>query len=158
MNKNYRAEWHRRHKLEQNVRCLDCNKLINFRSIRCLSCAARKRQIGTKQTLATRDKIRLSQLGHKGSGWKGGIISHPDGYLMIYQPEHPYSNKQGYVMAHRLEAEKYLYLIDGRKYLTPQEVVHHIDGYPDHNDIINLRIFPSNYEHLIFHQKILKEK
>lgn len=69
-------------------------------------------------------------------------------YIMIQCPDHPYKNKWGYVMEHRLVMEKYL----GR-YLFPEEVVHHIDGDFKNNKIENLWLFKNVSEHTLFHKK-----
>jgi uncharacterized protein (DUF1330 family) len=63
--------------------------------------------------------------------WKGGI-HYQFGYRMIKVPDHPYVSN-GYVREHRLIMERHL----GR-YLTPDELVHHIDGDKLNNQIDNL--------------------
>jgi len=70
------------------------------------------------------------------------------GYIMILKKSHPHADHQGYVYEHRLIMEK----IRGR-YLKPEEIVHHKNGIPDDNRPENLRLFESNFEHLMFHQK-----
>ncbi len=55
------------------------------------------------------------------------------GYIYTYFPEHPHSNKQGYLAQHRLIAEQIL----GR-YINQDEVVHHIDGDRANNMKSNL--------------------
>ena len=76
-------------------------------------------------------------------GWKGGIKV-VAGYNYVRTPGHPNRSKHGgYVAEHRLVMEKHL----GR-YLLKTEVVDHIDGNIQNNDISNLRVFPSNAEHL----------
>ena len=51
---------------------------------------------------------------------------------------HPYADKRGRVLVHRLALEAYL----GR-YLLPIELVHHIDEDPSNNQVENLEIVTS---------------
>jgi hypothetical protein len=80
--------------------------------------------------------------GDRHPDWKGGRVK-LGGYWYIYSPEHPGRTKQRRVAEHRLVVEKHI----GR-YLTRKEVVHHIDGNPENNDISNLVLFSNNGEHL----------
>ena len=81
---------------------------------------------------------------YKGSNnpkWRGGkTIS--KGYVLVYSPNHPNIDKDGYVREHRLIMEKYLH-----RYLTDKEVVHHINGNKQDNHLKNLQLFPSDSEH-----------
>lgn len=81
--------------------------------------------------------------GSNSPSWKGGRIK-TNGYVFIYQPDHPQAVKR-YVLEHRLIMEQCL----GR-YLKPEEVVHHINGITEDNRIENLQLFSSNGEHLKF--------
>jgi DNA-directed RNA polymerase subunit RPC12/RpoP len=56
-------------------------------------------------------------------------------YRYILTPDHPYCTKKGYVAEHRLVAEK----IEER-YLSSEEVVHHIDNDRLNNSPQNLRV------------------
>jgi len=56
-------------------------------------------------------------------------------YKLIYNPDHPYTTKMGYVREHRLAMEKHL----GR-YLKKNEIVHHIDGNGLNNILSNLEL------------------
>lgn len=67
-------------------------------------------------------------------------------YKEKHLSKHPYANKWGYVPEHRLVMERKL----GR-YLSPQEVVHHINGQKKDNRSENLILFSSNGEHVKFH-------
>ena len=67
--------------------------------------------------------------------WNGGKRTSSQGYLEIKSPNHPFRNKQNYVPEHRLIVEKHL----GR-YLTKDEVIHHINEIKTDNRIENLRV------------------
>jgi hypothetical protein len=65
------------------------------------------------------------------------------GYILIYKPDHPQARGRGYVREHRLVVEAAI----GR-YLKTSEVVDHIDGSKDNNQLSNLRVFQTNADHL----------
>ena len=62
--------------------------------------------------------------------------------------DHPYANKYGYVLEHRVVMENSI----GRL-LDKSEVVYHIDGDGHNNDIANLRLLSSS-DHTQLHQKL----
>lgn len=73
--------------------------------------------------------------GYKNPNWKGGKIDDGKGYVYIKMPEHICANNHGYVFEHRLVMEKHL----GR-YLTSEEIPHHINGNKKDNRIENLKL------------------
>lgn len=101
------------------------------------------------------------QYGLKGSlnsSWKRDVRISVYGYKQIRVLDHPFRDKQDFVLEHRLIAEKYLLnndnsiMVDGKLYLKPELVVHHIDHNRLNNDVKNLKIMTRS-EHAKLHAK-----
>lgn len=88
-----------------------------------------------------------SRSGKNNVRWNGGKSRHTAGYIRILSPDHPNHDHQGYVFEHRLVMEQHL----GR-YLTVDEVVHHINGNKHDNRIENLQLMTKK-EHRSHHGK-----
>lgn len=108
------------------------------------------RQIGTNHHRVKEFLVRLEiphpghkQMGSNNPNWKGGRIIDKDGYVLIHFPTHPNADRHGYVREHRLVMEQHI----GR-YLSSDEVVHHIDDDSQNNVLDNLKLYPSNAAHL----------
>jgi len=84
--------------------------------------------------------------GPESIGWRGGRVRTAKGYILVYAPDHPNRISGAYVREHRLVMEKIL----GR-FLSPTEVVHHINGIKDANESENLKLFESTGEHSRMH-------
>lgn len=91
-------------------------------------------------------KLNESHTGENHHSWNGGKINGNHGYVWILKPDHPHCNNIGYVLEHRLTIEKAI----GR-YLSPIEVVHHINDNETDNRLVNLFLFRSNIDHRHFH-------
>ena len=98
--------------------------------------------------------------GNKNSSWKSDERYYKQNdrhYKMVRVEDHPFRNKDNFVLEHRLIAEKYLLTeinsieINGKKYLKPECVVHHIDFNKHNNNVENLYIFESESVHTLFH-------
>lgn len=74
------------------------------------------------------------------------------GYLWEYCPEHPKSNRWGFVQQHRLVAERRLH-----RFLRSDEHVHHKDENTMNNDPENLVVL-SRSEHMAVHQEARRLK
>jgi len=101
--------------------------------------------LGKKFSEATKLKMSLAKLGEKHHNWKGGRSKLGNGYIEFLQNNHPFANKRGHVLEHRLVMEKHI----GR-YLLPEEVVHH-DGEKDDNRIEKLQLFENKKKHNKYH-------
>ena len=94
--------------------------------------------------------------GDKNASWQGGRTESSYGYVLIYDETHPFRNGDGNVFEHRIIAEKYLLNdensveINGKMYLSPEYVVHHIDGNKQNNDVSNLSVMTKG-EHSRLH-------
>lgn len=79
--------------------------------------------------------------GPRPSGQRQPILR--GGYRYIYQPDHPYATKAGYMLEHRLVMEE-----KTGRHLLPGQVVHHVNGDSLDNRPKNLMVFESNADHL----------
>ena len=102
---------------------------------------------GYVSTFCQRHQIRSAKRGpRRGEGhpnWDGGRFVDVDGYVNLWNPEHPCRRKNNYVLEHRAVACEML----GRT-LMPGEVVHHRNGIKTDNRPENLEVFATNAEHL----------
>lgn len=73
---------------------------------------------------------------------------HGNKYWKLFRPDHPTSDKFGFIYEHRFVMEQHL----GRL-LDPNEVVHHINGVKDDNRIENLELIKDNPKHISTHHK-----
>lgn len=69
-----------------------------------------------------------------------------NGYVMVYEPEHPNKSFHGWQYQHRLVVEAEM----GR-YLTSEEIVHHINSIKDDNDPANLQVVTAGEHSTITH-------
>ncbi len=89
----------------------------------------------------------IEMLGEGNPKWIGGKILNR-GYVLVYKPDHPNRKDNGYVFEHRLVVEKFI-----KRYLKPDEFIHHINEDTSDNRIENLLIV-NNVEHKrIYHGK-----
>jgi hypothetical protein len=101
---------------------------------------------GKKHSDSTKLKMSLSSKGERNGNWNGGRKT-MRGYVYILNPEHPFNNA-GYVLEHRLVMEEFL----GR-YLTKEEVVHHINEIKNDNRLENLMLFENDGKHTAYHHE-----
>lgn len=92
--------------------------------------------------------MRQERTGSKNPIWKGGRYC-KYGYIFILDKSHPRANQNGYVKRSRLVMEKHL-----NRFLTKDEVVHHINEIKDDDRIINLTLFSCTGEHTKHHNHL----
>ena len=99
-----------------------------------------------KQTKITKEKIREAGTGENNPNWKGGKFKSLKGYYYIWKPGHPFTIWNNYVLRSRLVAEKCL-----SRYLTPIEVIHHLNEIKDDDRPENLYLFETTGKHSSYH-------
>ncbi len=85
----------------------------------------------------------LFKKGEKSHFWKGGRTKTKKGYILIFMPEHPNSDKRGYIPEHRLVMSQML----GRPLLKSEVVHHRPDVAKDDNREEVLYLMPNPSEH-----------
>lgn len=83
-----------------------------------------------------------------GNNWKGGKTL-CNGYILIWKPNHPRADVNGYIYEHILVAEKTL-----GKSLPTGAVVHHINRIKTDNRKENLVICQDNNYHKLLHRRM----
>lgn len=107
----------------------------------------------TTKTNLCRKCFLKTATAEKAGHWKGGRKNN-NGYVMIFSPQHPFSDQQGYVREHRLVIEKKL-----KRFLEKNEVVHHKNGVRNDNRITNLEILSKKqHDKLTYFSRNLDKK
>lgn len=135
---------------KSNHICITCNKEFTIYP------SDRKRRTGifcsrrcVRHSERTKQKISNSTkglfCGENNPSYKGGRNNHSAGYCYILMHSHPFCNCRGYIFEHRLIVEKFI-----NRFLTQNEMVHHINKIKDDNRPENLMAFNSNSAHIRF--------
>ena len=88
----------------------------------------------------------FNRVGERENGRKK--YTNAQGYVMVYQPDHPNVNCQGYVREHTIVVERAL-----GKVLRTTANVHHVDGDPANNDPRNLVVCDGMAYHKLLHMR-----
>jgi hypothetical protein len=84
--------------------------------------------------------------GPRHPSWKGGKVKRTDGYVFLWMPSHPKATSTGYVLEHRVIAEKAF-----GKPLPDKAIVHHANGDGYDNRRSNLVICENDAYHKLLH-------
>lgn len=103
----------------------------------------RKALLGRRHTEEHKAKISATHKGRTHDWTTKRRIQH--GYISLFEPENPMSNKGGYVYEHRKVMAESI----GRP-LLKTELVHHVNGIKTDNRLNNLQIV-SRFEHAQIH-------
>jgi len=106
----------------------------------------RSKQTRLKMSLSHKGILRPDLQGNKAYNWKGGKHVNMEGYVVVLCRDHPHS-KKGYVLEHRLMMEQKI-----RRYLKPEEIVHHINGLKTDNRLKNLQLLKNRSQHMKIHR------
>lgn len=118
----------------------------------------RNRKIGEKRKgfrMTAEQRKRISEAResqYNGLNGYGHTKPQNNGYILAYCPKHPNAHKDGYVLMHTVVMEQHL----GR-YLTKDEVAHHINHNRQDNRIENLLLM-NRKEHMAMHMKERHQK
>ena len=102
------------------------------------------------RTISEEGKQRISEANacnYNGLNGYGHTKAHNKGYVLVYVPKHPNAHVDGYVMFHTVLMERAI----GR-YLTEDEVVHHINHNRKDNRLENLMLMDKK-EHMAMHMR-----
>ena len=100
---------------------------------------------------ASRNYYAKNPLARSGSlhpCWKGGRIKSAGGYVYLWKPSHPRATSTGYVLEHRVIAERAL-----GKFLPVDAIVHHVNGNGHDNRPRNLVICENIAYHSLLHAR-----
>ena len=115
----------------------------------------RQSEISKGRIMSPEARAKISEANrcnYNGLNGYGHTKQTPKGYVIVYCPRHPNAHKDGYVFLHKVLVEREL----GR-YLTPDEVVHHINHVRNDNRPENLMLMDRK-EHMTMHMKEIHEQ
>lgn len=148
-----------------NCECPICGKLFH-RKPSCIKknktnyCSRECHREAKKDYMSGEKNHQYGLKGDKNASWKSDIMVNSHGYRLVRKPNHPFCDKRGFVMEHRLVAEEIFALddeisvsVNGKRYLSPEMVVHHKNFIRHDNRPENLQIM-THKEHQRLHNTL----
>lgn len=156
---------------KNNVVCSVCGKHFHLRQSHIDRFKGDYGFTCSKKCFKEIQRIRMAGSGNHQYGLKGSLNAsfkgseimrkkHNNIEIMVYMPDHIYSDKDGRVYKHRLLVErhhemydsKFFVVVDGKYYLKKEYHVHHKDGNHNNNNIDNL-VICTRGEHTSIHNR-----
>ena len=135
------------------VNCEICGKEIEpkvykYGNSRCVAKVKQGRKYCSRECMGKAKSVEYlgKRTGPENASWKGGTTIDKRGYVYERVPRHPFVQQNCYVAKHRLVMEAHL-----KRYLDPEESVHHVDGNTSNNELSNLMLFPNEGAHQKYH-------
>lgn len=134
-----------------NCECPICHKKFHLKPSQIKKtknnyCSRECHREAKKIYMAGSKNHQYGKKGHRNASWKSDVKESRYGYVQIRVLDHPFRDGDDFVFEHRLVAEKYLLndenslIINGKRYLSPKYVVHHIDFDRKNNSVDNLMV------------------
>ena len=146
-----------------NTKCDACGKMFHRKpSLAKKSinnyCSKECRKMSRSAKMSGENNPQYGKKGEASAAWKNGRYKTRMGYILVQCPDHPFCQKTGVVLEHRLVAEKHFLtnensvVVNGKRYLKPELIVHHKNHIKSDNRPENLEIL-SESEHQTMHSK-----
>ena len=150
-----------------NCECVVCHKPLHrkpsyIKETKNITCSYECCYKLKKITMAGENNHQYGIRAYENDSFKEGVFITNWGYKKIYHPTHPFARGK-YVFEHRLIAERFLLddinsiMINDKKYLSNDYVVHHIDFNRQNNNVSNLCVMKKE-DHVSFHNSLKKIK
>lgn len=147
-----------------NCECPVCGKRFHDKPshyVKCKNhyCSKKCHYEAKKKYMKGENNHQFGLKGAKNASWKSDTRISRYGYLQVRSLDHPFRDLDGFVFEHRLVAEKYLLteensvVVNGKRYLSKDFVVHHINFDRMDNRVENLMVMTKK-DHQSFHAKL----